>query len=320
MAANSPVLSLAIPLNNEAGTLNSLYQEIKAVLDEMGIPYEIIFVNDASADETPKLLRQIKRTDSRVRVIEHKQNYGEAAGISSGCKFFRGDILVTMDGDGQNDPRDIPQMVQKIKEGYKAVTGWRKKRKEKYLTRIFPSIVANKIISFITGVNSHDNGCGLKAYSAEVVRGVIIPHGFHRFLPAVLGVKSKDVAEVRVNDRRRTYGLSHYGLSRTKEVIRELLTIQFVIHNPKFWLPVFRLLSTIFAGITLGLLGLFVFDQKASVLLITCLSLGVTTLLKIIFKNLVRVITIREKADFQKEEWVGESIVHGTNNIPNNTN
>ena len=139
------------------------------------------------------------------------------------------------------------------------------------------------------------------------MRGVIIPHGFHRFLPAVLGVKSKEVAEVRVNDRRRTYGQSHYGLSRTKEVIRELLTIKFVIHNPKFWLPVFRLLSTIFFGITLGLLGLFIFEPNASLLFLFSLSLGVTTVLRIIFKNLERVNTIREKTDFQREEWVEKS-------------
>jgi len=303
MAPDSPFLSLAIPLHNEAGNLNSLYQEIKAVLEEMGIAYEIIFVNDGSTDDTPHILRQIKRKDPQVRVIEHKQNYGEAAAISAGFKFFRGDILVTMDGDGQNDPRDIPRLVQKIKEGYKAVTGWRKKRKEKYLTRTFPSLIANKIISFISGVNSHDNGCGLKAYKAEVVRGFILPHGFHRFLPAVLGVKNNEVAEVVVNDRKRTYGQSHYGLSRIKEVVRDLLTIQFVLHNPKFWLSAFRLLSPIFFGITLGMLVILVFNPKISLLFAGCGCLAVAIALRVIFKNLERVITIREKTEFQREEW-----------------
>jgi hypothetical protein len=208
-----------------------------------------------------------------------------------------------MDGDGQNDPRDIPRLVQKIKEGYKAVTGWRKKRKEKYLTRTFPSLIANKIISFITGVNSHDNGCGLKAYKAEVVRGFIVPHGFHRFLPAVLGVKNNEVAEVVVNDRKRTYGQSHYGLSRIKEVVRDLLTIQFVLHNPKFWLSAFRLLSPIFFGITLGMLVILVFNPKISLLFAGCGCLAVAIALRVIFKNLERVITIREKTEFQREEW-----------------
>lgn len=303
---DSPLLSLSIPLHNEAGNLNSLYREIKEVLDPLGIPYEIIFVNDTSTDETPSILRQIKRTDPRVRVIEHKENYGEAAALTSGFKFSRGDIIATMDGDGQNDPRDLPQMVEKIKEGYKAVTGWRKKRREKFFTRILPSILANRTISLITGVNAHDNGCGLKAYKAELVRGVIVPHGFHRFLPAVLGVKSKEVAEVRVADRRRTYGRSHYGLSRTKEVIRDLLTIQFVVHGPKSWFPRFRLLSYIFTGITIGLLGLFLFDRKTSLLIMAFLSLGITFILRIIFKNLKRVITIREKTLFEKEEWMEE--------------
>lgn len=302
MANDFPALSLIIPLHNEAGTLVSLYQEIKEVLDGLGITYEIIFVNDASTDDTPEILRQLKTIDSHIRVIEHKKNYGEAAALSAGFKLFRGDMVITMDGDGQNDPHDIPQMVQKIKEGYKAVTGWRKKRQEKYLTRILPSIIANRIISFVTGIPSHDNGCGLKAYRAELVRNFIVPHGFHRFLPAVLGVKSEEVAEVKVNDRRRTYGKSHYGLSRTKEVIRELLTIQFMIHNPKIWLPRFRLLYITFSGITLVLLVVSISNSKTSVLLITCLSLILTIVFRIIFKNLDRVINIREKMEFQREE------------------
>jgi glycosyltransferase involved in cell wall biosynthesis len=303
MKETSPKLSLAIPLHNEAGTLTSLYQEIKEVLDNMRVSYEILFINDASTDETPKILRQIKKMDKRVRVIEHKENYGEAAALSSGFKFARGDIIVTMDGDGQNDPRDIPALVAKINEGYKAATGWRQKRKEKYLTRILPSVIANRIISLITEVNVHDNGCGLKAYKAELVRGVIIPHGFHRFLPAVLGVNSKDVAEVRVKDRRRTYGQSHYGLSRIKEVIRELLTIRFVIHDPKLWLSRFRIISYISIGITLALCALLLSGENTYTLIITLLSLGFTFISMVIFKNLKRVISIREKTSFQTEEW-----------------
>ena len=299
MTETLPRISLAIPLHNEAGTLNFLYQEIKEVFENMKAPYEIIFINDASTDKTSNILRQIKGKDPRVRVIEHKKNYGEAAALSSGFKFARGDIVVTMDGDGQNDPRDIPHLIAKINEGYKAVSGWRKKRKEKYLTRVLPSVVANRIISLITGVNVHDNGCGLKAYRAELVRGVIIPHGFHRFLPAVLGVKSKDVSEVMVKDRRRTYGQSHYGLSRTKEVLRELLTIQFVIHDPKSWPFRFRLMFYSSFVAALALLGLFLFDQKTSVFVMAFLLMGVAFFSRIVLQNLLRVISIQERAHYQ---------------------
>ncbi len=299
----SPRLSLVVPLHNEAGTLTSLYQEIKEVLDNMKVPYEILFINDASADETPKILRQIKGLDKRVRIIEHQENYGEAAALSSGFKFARGDIIVTMDGDGQNDPRDIPTIVAKINEGYKAVTGWRQERNEKYLTRILPSVIANRIISVVTGVNVHDNGCGLKAYRGEVVRGVIIPNGFHRFLPAVLGVKSGEVAEVKVKDRRRIYGESHYGLSRIKEVIRELLTIRFVIHNPKLWRSRFRTISLLLLSFTLIDGALVLKSRDISKFSITLILLGFTFISMIIFYNLKRVVAIQEDTAFRRKEW-----------------
>ena len=305
MSGTSPDLSVVVPLHNEAGNLFSLYQEIKETLDQSGLTYEIIFVNDASTDNTPKLLREIKQGDPLVRIIQHKVNYGEAAALSSGSLFSRGDIIVTMDGDGQNDPRDIPSLVKKIKEGYKAATGWRKRRQEKYLTRILPSVVANWIISVITGVHVHDNGCGLKAYDAKVARGVIIPHGFHRFLPAVLGVKSDQVAEVRVSDRRRIYGQSHYGLSRTKEVIRELVTFRFMLHEPKSWVPRFRFLSFLAAGIATVLFGLALVNRHPLPLIGALGCLGLTFVFRMICQNLKRVITIREKMAFQREE-VGE--------------
>jgi glycosyltransferase involved in cell wall biosynthesis len=302
MSGTSPDLSVVVPLHNEAGNLFSLYQEIKETLDHYGLSYEIIFVNDASTDNTPNLLRQIKQNDDCVRIIRHRANYGEAAALSSGYLFSRGDIIVTMDGDGQNDPHDIPSLVDKIKEGYRAATGWRKRRQEKYVTRILPSVVANWIISLVTGVHVHDNGCGLKAYDAQMTRGVIIPHGFHRFLPAVLGVKSKEVAEVRVSDRRRIYGQSHYGLARTREVIRELLTFRFMRHNPRPWVPRFRVLSFLAAGIAILLWVLAFTDHRMLTLIVAMGCLGLTFLLRMIYQNLRRVIAIKEETVFQREE------------------
>lgn len=303
MMPSSSYLSIAVPLHNEAGTLMSLYHEIKDVLDGMGVSYEIIFVNDASADRTPDILHQIMVEDQQVRIIDHKENYGEAAALSTAFKFANGEIVVTMDGDGQNAPSDIPLLVAKIKEGYRAATGWRKKRQERYLTRVLPSIVANRVISFFTGVDVHDNGCGLKAYRADLVRNVVIPHGFHRFLPAVLGIKSKHVAEVRVKDRTRTYGRSHYGLFRIKEVIRELLTFPFVIDNPNSWFSRFRIIYYISFGITLSMAGMLLWLREGFFLAVAALFLGSTVISRIVFKNLERVIAIREHKAFKREEW-----------------
>jgi len=166
-----------------------------------------------------------------------------------------------------------------------------------------PSLIANRIISLITGVDVHDNGCGLKAYSAELVRGVIIPQGFHRFLPAVLGIKSKDVAEVRVKDRMRTYGRSHYGLSRIKEVIRELLAFPFVISNPESWFSRFRIIYYISFGITLSMAGMLLLLREGFFQALAVVCLGLTIISRIVFKNLERVIAIREHKAFKREEW-----------------
>lgn len=253
MKAN-PTISIAVPLHNEEGNVKPLYREIQGVMEKTGLPYEIVLVNDGSTDRTGEILMTLKQKDHHLRVIELEGNFGEAAALSAGYYFSRGDWIITMDGDGQNDPRDIPAFVQKLKEGYRAVTGWRRDRQESYWQRVFPSQVANLIISQLTGVRVHDNGCGLKGYQASLVRGFSIPHGFHRFLPALFGVKKREVAEVRVRDRRRQHGASHYGLGRTLEVIRELSTIRFVIEDARSWferLKVIRLITVIASVFTL---------------------------------------------------------------------
>jgi glycosyltransferase involved in cell wall biosynthesis len=301
MKAN-PTISIAVPLHNEEGNVKPLYREIQGVMEKTGFPYEIVLINDGSTDRTGEILMTLKQKDHHLRVIELEGNFGEAAALSAGYYFSRGDWIITMDGDGQNDPRDIPAFTQKLKEGYRAVTGWRRDRQESYWQRVFPSQVANWIISQVTGVRVHDNGCGLKGYQASLVRGFSIPHGFHRFLPALFGVKEREVAEVMVRDRRRQHGASHYGVGRTLEVIRELSTIRFVIEDVRSWferLKVIRLITVIASVFTLfylmispGTLSL-VFFVSINILNLFCWSVSL---------NLKRFLRAQQEGVFKGKE------------------
>ncbi len=243
------MISVVIPVHNEEKNIKPLYEELKKVLETLGEDYEIIYVNDGSTDRSAEILLELKRKDPRIRVLEMDTNRGEAAALTAGFWHARGEVVVSLDGDGQNDPAYIPQLLAKLREGYQVVSGRRLKRKEPFLTRVLPSLVANHLIGFVTGVWVKDNGCSLKAYRAEVVRRVQIPHGFHRFIPAVFGVRNEEVAEIPVVDRPRRFGRSHYGLTRTFEVLRELLTFPF-LQRPKTWRRVFWL-----SGILSSLLG-----------------------------------------------------------------
>jgi len=220
-----PRLSLVVPFYNEAGNVEALYHETRAVADGLGQDYECVFVNDGSTDRTGALLDEIARADERVRVVHLPSNQGEAAALSAGFQQARGRVIVTLDGDGQNDPRDIPPLLAKMGEGYLVVSGWRRRRQEDYWPRILPSRLANGLIAWVTGVPMHDCGCGLKAYRREILAGLSLPSGMHRFLPVILRVPAEAVAEIEVNDRARWSGSSHYGLSRVFAVLRDLLPV-----------------------------------------------------------------------------------------------
>ncbi len=296
-----PEVSIAIPLHNEEGNLPKLYQELKEVLDGIGLPYEIVFVNDGSTDGTGEILREIQDHDPHVVVVDLDGNFGEAAALSAGYRFSRGRWIVTMDGDGQNDPRDIPKILEKLKEGYKAVSGWRREREEPFLRRVLPSKVANWLISKVTGCRIHDTGCGLKGYRAELVRGFQIPHGFHRFLPALFGVRGPEVTEVPVRDRRRQAGKSHYGLSRTFEVLRELSTIKFVLSNPTLWEGRLHRIKKglILSTITLGILSILNPSTALPFLILSSLSL---TMSHMVLKNLKRFLRVQQQGAYRVRE------------------
>jgi glycosyltransferase involved in cell wall biosynthesis len=297
-----PQVSIAVPLHNEEGNVEPLYREIKGVMERIGLPYEIVLVNDGSTDKTGAILKRLKQKDRCLRVIELAGNFGEAAALSAGFHYARGDWIINMDGDGQNDPRAIPAFVQKLREGYRAVTGWRRERQESYWIRVFPSRVANWMISQVTGVRVHDNGCGLKGYYAALVKGFSIPHGFHRFLPALFGVTGKEVAEVRVKDRRRQHGASHYGLGRTIEVIRELSTVRFVITDARGWYGRFqisRLVTAIASVISLFYLALFPRELN----LIIFLSITIINVFSwSVSLNLRRFLRAQQEGVFQGKE------------------
>ncbi len=232
--STEPSLSVVVPVHNEEDNVGPLHIELQQVFDRLGEPYELIFVNDGSDDETLPRLRALQSGDSALRILDLDGNFGEAAALSAGFHAARGEIVITLDGDGQNDPRDIPRLLQTLRSrGLQAVSGRREARQEDYWLRVLPARVANLLIERVTGVPVRDCGCGLKVYRRALVATVQLPRGMNRFLPAIVGVKPDAVAEVATQDRRRQTGSSHYGIARTVLVLRDLLAMRFIMRDPR---------------------------------------------------------------------------------------
>jgi glycosyltransferase involved in cell wall biosynthesis len=221
-AEQRPALSFVVPVYNEEGNVGPLHAELTEVARATGRTNELVFLNHGSRDRT--LERQIENAqgDPHLRVVELDGNYGEASALSAGFATAEGEVVVTMDGDGQNDPHDTPKLLARLEEGFDAVSGRRAQRKEEFVRRVLPSLVANRMIVLATGVPAYDCGCGLKAYRRKLLKNVQLPRGFNRFLPAILGVDPKRVAEITTQDRPRGSGTSNYGLSRVAIVFRDL--------------------------------------------------------------------------------------------------
>lgn len=220
-------VSIVVPLYNEEENVDILHERLREALDKIGSEYEILYVDDGSTDTTLSRLEAIQLKDKRVVVLSLRRNFGQTAAFAAGFDFARGDIVVTMDGDLQNDPRDIPRMLELIKD-YDLVSGWRKKRKDPFFTRRVPSILANWVISKVTGVKLHDYGCSLKAYRRDVIKNLKLYGEMHRFIPAVASWYGVRVAEVETTHYPRMRGKSKYGLSRTVKVILDLITVKFL--------------------------------------------------------------------------------------------
>ena len=223
-------LSIVLPVYNEAGALPGLYAELEAVLSSLGKSYEIIAVDDGSRDESLAILRQLAESDPHAIVIVLRRHFGQASAFTAGFDHVCGDVVITLDADGQNDPSDIPRLLAKLEEGYDIVSGWRQDRKEPFLTRCLPSAIANWLISHVTGVQLHDYGCSLKAYRNEVVKNVHLYGELHRFVPALASWMGVRIAEVPVRARKRIYGKSKYGIGRTLRVVLDLLTVSFLLN------------------------------------------------------------------------------------------
>jgi glycosyltransferase involved in cell wall biosynthesis len=245
----TPEISVVIPVRNEAPNVPRMYEELTATLESFGRRYEIIVVDDGSTDETFELLAGLQAQDARLRIIRFRRNFGQTAGFSAGFAYARGRFIVTADGDLQNDPRDIPAMVE-LAQSFDIVAGWRKHRQDAFFNRRLPSMIANWIISHVTGVRLHDYGCSLKVFRAEVVKPMKLYGEMHRFLPAIASEMGVTITERVVNHRKRLHGTSKYGLSRAVRVVLDLLTVKFLISYSTRPLQIFGLL-----GLGMGALG-----------------------------------------------------------------
>lgn len=222
-------LSVIVPVFNEEDNLRPLYQSVVQALEPLDRPFEIVLVDDGSADETFEIAKDLASQDTRVRVIKFRRNYGQTPAMVAGIDHARGRILITMDGDLQNDPADIAAMIQMIEEGYDIVAGWRQRRQDKLLTRVVPSKVANWLIAKVTGVPIKDNGCSLKAYRADVIKRIPLYAEMHRFIPAMASIAGARIAQMPVRHHPRKFGESKYGISRVYKVLFDLLTIKTVL-------------------------------------------------------------------------------------------
>jgi len=222
-------LSVIIPVFNEEENVKLLYPKLKSVLDTLEKKYEIIFVDDGSTDGTYDSLRKICQDDENVKVVVFRRNFGQSAAISAGFDYARGDVIITLDADLQNDPDDIPRLLEKINEDFDVVSGWRVNRKDPFLTRKLPSYISNWVISFFTGVKLHDYGCTLKAYKKELAKEIKLYGEMHRFIPALASWVGATLCEVKVKHNRRKHGESKYGLSRISRGLLDLLTVKFLL-------------------------------------------------------------------------------------------
>lgn len=222
-------LSIVVPIYYEGDNIRPLYGAITAALDPTGLNFEIICVDDGSGDHSFRILKELAAGDRRLRVIRFRRNFGQTAAMAAGFEAARGEVIVPMDGDLQNDPADIPLLLDKIREGYDVVSGWRKDRQDTFINRKLPSMIANGLISRLTDVHLHDYGCTLKAYRREVLEGIGLYGEMHRFVPALASRIGARVTEVPVRHHPRLHGTSKYGISRTMRVILDLLTVKFLL-------------------------------------------------------------------------------------------
>ena len=259
--ATFQMISIVVPLYNEQENIRPLHARLTDVLNGLGQPYELVFVDDGSWDQTPEILDEIYERDSRVRVVRLRKNFGQAAALQAGFDFVQGDIVISMDGDLQHDPEDIPDFLAQMAKGYDIVSGWRVARKDPWLTRRLPSRAANWLMAKLSGMPLHDFGTTFKAYRAEVLRNIHLYGELHRFIPALASWSGATITEIPIKNTVREKGRSHYGLSRTIRVLLDLIGIKFLLDYSTRPLHFFGLLSLFGVGAGTGI-GFFLMYKK----------------------------------------------------------
>lgn len=320
MQSDNPEISLFLPVLNEEDNLRPMHAKISGALDSLGKSAEVIYVDDGSTDSSLAVLTELAKEDDRIRILSLRRNYGQTAAMAAGIDAARGDILIPMDADLQNDPKDIRRLLEKLDEGFDVVSGWRKDRKDKFVTRKIPSMVANRIISWIGGVHLHDYGCSLKAYRRDILQDVRLYGEMHRFIPIYASWAGAKVTEIPVDHHPRTMGESKYGLSRTIKVIFDLITIKFLASyqtKPLYVFGTFGLIAflvSLIAGV--WAVGLKVFGRadfvETPLLLLSFVMIAISVqffLMGLLAELLVRtyhesqdksIYAIREKIGFGK--------------------
>ncbi len=249
-----PELSIVIPLFNEEESVRPLLEAVIRAVEPLATPFEVVLVDDGSDDGTFAAAAELASSDPRVRVVKFRRNCGQTPAMAAGIEQARGDVIVTMDGDLQNDPADIPRLLEKIEEGSDIVVGWRHDRQDKLLSRKIPSRIANALIARVTGVPIHDNGCSLKAYRATLIKRIPLYSEMHRFIPAMALIAGPRIAEIKVRHHARQFGRSKYGLSRIYKVLLDLLVIKTVASftsRPLLWFAMLSAPMLALAGVAL---------------------------------------------------------------------
>lgn len=290
-------LSVVAPMHNEEGNALLLYNGIREAIKDLGRPYEIIFVNDASKDQTLSVIKQIADHDAHFHYVDLESNVGENWALFAGISKATGDVIVTIDGDCQNDPAYIPALLEELSKGYRVVSGRRRERIGNFLTRRLPSQLANALTRIVSGVPVNDCGCGLKAYQREVLHGKFVPKGFmNRFSPVVFGVKRHEFAEIEIVDRARPSGHSHYGISRVFVVVRDLWALPFAVRGSRKWLTRFRSIQWLFLILFAALVAWGMRTLAVAVAALALLSFSNA-------KNLERFLDAQENPRFRIKEF-----------------
>jgi glycosyltransferase involved in cell wall biosynthesis len=250
-----PKVSVVVPFFNEEESIQPMYAAIVGALAPLNISFEMVFVDDGSKDATAQIATELAQRDSRVRLVRFRRNYGQTPAMAAGIEYARGEVIVTMDGDLQNDPADIKLLLDKMDEGFDIVVGWRHNRQDKLISRKIPSMIANHLIGKVTGIPIKDNGCSLKAYRALLIKEIPLYSEMHRFIPAMASIAGPRIAEIKVRHHARQFGKSKYGLSRVYKVLLDLMVIKTVTSftaRPLLWFALLSIPLLIAGTLTLG--------------------------------------------------------------------